>query len=1262
MMMKRILFVVGLFLGILGFAQNYPMTSANNGQTFVTCSGTFTDDGGPGSDYGNNITNRTITFCTANPGELLRFDFTSFNTEANWDELEVFNGPTATGVPFAIYSGNIGAFVFISNQPGGCVTFRFTSDSGVTRAGWVANISCVEPCVAPTAALVDASTLDICSSEANNAGDLTVDFDASNSVSNDTFNIVRYEWNWGDGTTSITTTPTTTHTFPDDPGIYTVTLKVRTANTGTDPLGCLSSNTAVKIIRVLPPPNFEGTTEGPIDLNCGESVTLTGIASSQIITQEPPPNVGSEISLPDGDGVSYYSYLDLTGYFPPGATLTASCFPEIMIELEHSFAGDLWIDLIAPTGEEVRLFNGYGPFGGEKFGYCVNGADNGQPGCVAPYHIVNSGGINWGAAAGYTNFTQNCDVYSGTCESGQYFLQDGTFNSSQNMNALVGAELNGIWVLKISDEWALDDGFISTWSISFPGDCYTDLETETPILSGGLWTGGGPAVPTPQTVNDVPFLPTTIDPCPGDADCTGNQLSNTVTVGPFINGGSYTYTFTVTDEFGCEYQREVVINVDCPCSLELTSAQGTDNQELCIGNSIVDITYEAGGNATDVVVTGLPQGVTWTFVNGILTISGTPTETGTFNYSVTTVGCEQDITLTGTIIINPEPLITPITDPLEFCTDSTTTYDFDLTQVEVDLVANPQDYNFTYYEDQSDAEVPQNNILVPTAYPVSVTAPTTVYIRVEDTVTGCYVITEIIIQPGEGVTLTAPSNAIELCDDNFDETFEYDLTLLNDQVAYPSLGLQFTYYASQADYNNDNPIPGNQINNYSLTLPASIWVAATNSDGCSSEAVEVQFVEGQRISLLSGPYEIPFCEGDGVNLTQYQNIYTSETGVNYSYYLTYQNASNETGQITGITNYTPAGIGSTIFVRLEKQDGSLCPEIVEVEFTAGQEVMHNQGPFGPIEYCEDEIIDISDFTGNMANESGVTFSYYETLPNAQNETNPIPDETAFAPTGNGIIYVRLEKADRCAVILQLPYEQKLAPSIIDLPSEIVLCEGQETVDLVVSSDDPGATFEWSWGNNQTHSGSAITISQIGTYTLTVIGSNECRNEAELIVRPGGQPIITSIESGSDYLIVFAQSGGGGTLEYSLNGVLWQTSPRFDGLVKGQVYTIYVREDGCLIKTHQAVILDVPNFISPNGDGYNDEWTIRGIEVTSKATIKIFDRYGKIFVDTNFDGNYVWDGKYGGRPLPSGDYWYILDVPGDGVVIAQKFLGHVSIRN
>lgn len=81
----------------------------------------------------------------------------------------------------------------------------------------------------------------------------------------------------------------------------------------------------------------------------------------------------------------------------------------------------------------------------------------------------------------------------------------------------------------------------------------------------------------------------------------------------------------------------------------------------------------------------------------------------------------------------------------------------------------------------------------------------------------------------------------------------------------------------------------------------------------------------------------------------------------------------------------------------------------------------------------------------------------------------------------------------------------------------------------------------------------------------------------------------------------------------------------------------------MIDSYKFTLLYITNFISPNGDGVNDTWEVRGIDVTPNATLKLFDRYGKMFVDTTFGGSFVWTGKYMGFNVASGDYWYIIDV-------------------
>jgi hypothetical protein len=85
--------------------------------------------------------------------------------------------------------------------------------------------------------------------------------------------------------------------------------------------------------------------------------------------------------------------------------------------------------------------------------------------------------------------------------------------------------------------------------------------------------------------------------------------------------------------------------------ITLTSAPGTNNQTVCVNTAITPITYSTTG-ATGATFSGLPAGVTGAFSGGNITISGTPTVTGTFNYTVTLTGGCGNVTAPGTLVVN----------------------------------------------------------------------------------------------------------------------------------------------------------------------------------------------------------------------------------------------------------------------------------------------------------------------------------------------------------------------------------------------------------------------------------------------------------------------------------------------------------------------------------------------------------------------------------------------------------------------------------
>lgn len=92
-------------------------------------------------------------------------------------------------------------------------------------------------------------------------------------------------------------------------------------------------------------------------------------------------------------------------------------------------------------------------------------------------------------------------------------------------------------------------------------------------------------------------------------------------------------------------------------SITLNSAPGTERQIKCEGESILPIKYTVSGTATGANVSGLPQGVSYVFSNGNLTISGTPSanisNTRTYNYTISTTGDATISTMEGSITVNP---------------------------------------------------------------------------------------------------------------------------------------------------------------------------------------------------------------------------------------------------------------------------------------------------------------------------------------------------------------------------------------------------------------------------------------------------------------------------------------------------------------------------------------------------------------------------------------------------------------------------------
>ena len=153
---------------------------------------------------------------------------------------------------------------------------------------------------------------------------------------------------------------------------------------------------------------------------------------------------------------------------------------------------------------------------------------------------------------------------------------------------------------------------------------------------------------------------------------------------------------------------------------------------------------------------------------------------------------------------------------------------------------------------------------------------------------------------------------------------------------------------------------------------------------------------------------------------------------------------------------------------------------------------------------------------------------------------------------------------------------------------------------------------------------------------------------------GGNPR----EGDTPYSITFNGSYENGESEYMLK----PTDPT-SRVVNGRIFKLVVVEatDSNTCSTTLTIEKEYmksvpPDFFTPNGDGQNDGWDPDIYRSYPNLTVDIYDRYGR-YIKTLRSGQ-VWDGRYEGKEMPSGDYWYILRTHEDED--RQEYMGHFTL--
>ncbi|WP_299113651.1 T9SS type B sorting domain-containing protein [uncultured Winogradskyella sp.] len=262
--------------------------------------------------------------------------------------------------------------------------------------------------------------------------------------------------------------------------------------------------------------------------------------------------------------------------------------------------------------------------------------------------------------------------------------------------------------------------------------------------------------------------------------------------------------------------------------------------------------------------------------------------------------------------------------------------------------------------------------------------------------------------------------------------------------------------------------------------------------------------------------------------------------------------------------------------------------------------------------------------------------------------------------GDHIVYVR--DAEGCESEWNITFPE---PVIINPEVDIeYICENNTQSNIVTVTIDESNTdlsqFDYSLDGGDYQLSNVFENVPVGTdHYIDVRHTNGCVQRTELFDIEGYVPITLTLTEGELNEIIANASGGTGIYEFTMNGENYGTSSIFT-ITETGLYVVTVTDSaGCVAEAQielEFVGPCIPNWFTPNGDGEYDTWAPGCVDNYPNLTFDIFDRYGRK-VATYRVGE-VWDGRYNGEELPTGDYWFVVKTNASNY--DKEFVGHFTL--
>ena len=596
---------------------------------------------------------------------------------------------------------------------------------------------------------------------------------------------------------------------------------------------------------------------------------------------------------------------------------------------------------------------------------------------------------------------------------------------------------------------------------------------------------------------------------------------------------------------------------------------------------------------------------------------------------------------------------------------------FNLNEVKEKIITNPENYTITFHEEKIDAENNGVSITNLTSYKNETVSVDKVWARVENS-NGCYNISEVNLFVS---TTQIPSTLLKSfyqCDSRTDTndgiaTFDFSsLTSEIEAIFPPNQQLIINYYRNEDDaLAEENPI-SNIANYENIGYPNQQNIYIRVDSKFDNDCLGL----GAHISLnvetvpIAYPATInPECDNDRDGLFSFNTstiqstIIGSQTNVTVNYF-------DENGiQLTSPLPNPFITKSQKITARVENStskdlDGK-CYEETTLNFIVNSVPIANS--ITPLEECDDDYDGIYSFNTSsieskiIGSQTGLIITYFD----ENNNTLPSPLPNPFN-TSTQKIKVRLENPvyDVCYEETEVDFIVRPKPTVSLLPEDIICISNNSK--LPVSVQNPKSDLSYTWRDKDDKivgNSSTINVYKGGVYKVTATSIYGCDSEEQSIQINESSISTINIndievqdDSENNYIKINTFNLGLGDYQFRLldtnNNIVqdYKEDPYFDNL-SGGIYTLELNDiNNCGSVKFEIALISFPKYFTPNGDGKNDFWQIKGIDKSfyKSGQINIFDRFGKLI--KNFTINDLgWDGTYNGKTLPSNDYWFSVNL-------------------